>query len=243
MNQKKLQLMSAGGRHLAQIKAKLIPSIKPGVSLIAINTLADKLISSFGDYPSFKTVKNYHYATCINLNQGIVHGIPDNTIIKPGDLVSLDIGLIHKGYHLDTAISLQVPPHNPQVTKFLKVGQAALKKAIAAVSPGSTVYQVSQAIEKEIKKNHYSVIRDLTGHGIGRRLHQPPSIPCFTSPQSPTEILKPGQALAIEVMYTLGDYHLETAPDNWTLQTRDHSLAAIFEDTVITTLSGNQVLT
>lgn len=243
MNQKKLDIMTAGGRRLHIIKQKILPLLKPGTSLLEIDTEIDHLIKKFGDYPSFKTVRGYHYASCINLNSGIVHGVPNQTKIKPQDLVSIDIGLIHRDYHLDSAFTIQVPPLNPKTTEFLITGQEALKEAIKVALPGNSIYQISDAIQTVIESKKYSPIRELTGHGVGKKLHEPPSIPCYRDNYYQKEIIKPGQTLAIEVMYAMGDYHLKTASDGWTIETKDGSVTALFEETVFVTEDGNQVLT
>jgi methionyl aminopeptidase len=243
MNQKKLEIMTAGGRHLHDIKSKIIPLIKVGTSLIEIDTKIDNLITKAGDYPSFKTVRNYHHASCINLNAGIVHGIPDNTKIKPGDLVSIDLGLIHQDYHLDSAFTIKVPPLDQKTNDFLETGKKALKEAISKALPGNSIYQISDAIQTTVETKGYSAIRELTGHGVGKKLHESPSIPCFRDNYYKKEIIKPGQALAIEVMYALGDYHLKTATDGWTIETKDGSLTALFEETVFITPDSNLVLT
>jgi len=243
MNQKKYQKMVLGGHRLKQVKIALKSFIKPGITLAEIDFLADNLITKFGDFPSFKTVSGYHYATCINLNQGIVHGIPNQTRIKPGDLVSVDLGLVHSGFHLDSALTLQVPPLSDSNSKFLETGKKALQNAIEQAIPNNSIYQISQAIQTTIEAKNYSVIRDLTGHGVGKELHQPPSIPCFQDDYYKKVLIKPDQALAIEVMYAMGDYRLITESDGWTISTKDGSLTALFEETVYITDSGNQILT
>jgi methionyl aminopeptidase len=243
MNEKKLQIMTAGGRRLHLIKEQIIPQIKAGVSLQEIDSKIDELISKNGDYPSFKTVRGYHYASCINLNAGIVHGIPDKTIIKPGDLVSVDLGLIHQGFHLDSAFTIQVDPLDPKINKFLSTGKEALQNAIKVAVSGNSIYQISDAIQTTIESKKYSCIRELTGHGVGKKLHEPPSIPCFRDNFYKREIIKTNQTLAIEVMYAMGDYHLQTAEDGWTIKTKDNSLAALFEETIFVTPDGNLILT
>ena len=243
MNTKKLELMAIGGRHLSQIKKDLIKSVAVGVTPLEIDALADRLITKVGDFPSFKTVKNYHYATCINVNAAVVHGIPNDRPFKPGDLVTIDVGLVHQGWHLDTSLTVQVPPHSPKVTKFLEVGQEAVSQALKQALPGKTIYDVSKAMQTVIEASGYSVIRDLTGHGIGRSLHEDPYIPCYADPVFKDWVIKPGQALAVEVMYSMGGSRLKLEVDGWTLSTADGSLSAMFEETVFITESGQQILT
>src|SRR3989338_1517459 len=235
--------MQAGGARLGRIKRELIEAVRVGVTPLDIDALADRLITAGGDYPSFKTVRGYHHATCINLNSAVVHGIPTAEPFRAGDLVTIYVGLVHKGWHLDTSVTTQLPPLDPKVEKFLEIGQIALGQALKQVLPGNSIYQVSEAMQKVVEGAGYSVIRDLTGHGVGKRLHEEPNIPCYADPRSKTDIIKPGMSLAIEVMYSMGDYHLKMGKDGWTLFTADGSLTAMFEESVFITETGHQVLT
>lgn len=235
--------MLEGGAHLGAIKRELLAAVKVGVTPLEIDALADRLIASYGDYPSFKTVRGYHHATCININDAVVHGIPTAVPFKPGDLVTIDVGLVHKGWHLDTSITTQVPPTSDKIDKFLEVGRSAVESAIKQALPGNSIYQVSEAMQKIVEGAGYSVIRDLTGHGVGKHLHEEPSIPCYADSRTKNTIIKPGQALAVEIMYSMGDYHLKTGPDGWTLYTVDGSLTGMFEESVFITDTSPQILT
>jgi methionyl aminopeptidase len=243
MNTKKLELMAIGGQHLGQIKKELAKAIAAGVTPLEIDALADRLIAKAGDTPSFKTVKNYHHATCINVNAAVVHGIPNDRPFKPGDLVTIDVGLVHQGWHLDTSLTVQVPPLDPKVTRFLEAGQEAVSEALKQALPGKTIYDVSKAMQTVIEAAGYSVIRDLTGHGIGRALHEDPYVPCYADPAYRDWVIKPGQALAVEIMYAMGGHKLKLESDGWTLSTADGSLSAMFEETVFITPSGQSILT
>lgn len=243
MNTQKQKLMLEGGARLGRIKRELVGSVKVGVTPLEIDALADRLITAGGDYPSFKTVKGYHHATCINLNSAIVHGIPTAEPLKAGDLVTIDVGLIHKGWHLDTSVTTFLPPIDPKVEQFLEIGKEALAAAIKQALPGHSVCQISQAMQQVVETAGYSVIRDLTGHGVGKHLHEEPTIPCYADPRTRNLVIKPGQALAVEVMYSMGDYRLKTDSDGWTLSTIDGSLTAMFEESVFITETGQQILT
>ena len=175
--------MTEGGARLGWIKGELVKAVKEGVTPLEIDALADKLITEGGDKASFKMERGYHHATCINLNEGMVHGIPNATPFKAGDVVKIDMGLFHNGYHLDTAVSVQIPPLDPKITQFLETGQKALTSAISQALPGNSVYDISEAMEQVLTQAGYSPIRDLTGHGIGRKLHMDPYIPCFADNQ------------------------------------------------------------
>jgi methionyl aminopeptidase len=241
-----IKLMAQGGRKLAVIRDQLAARLRPGVTLASIEALAQKLIKQAGGQPSFAMVDDYRWATCINLNQGVVHGVPDQTVVKAGDLVSLDVGLFYQGFHSDTSVSfIAGESKNPKTKKFLAVGRKALQLAINQARPGNRLGHISQAIQQTVESAGYSSVRQLTGHGIGRTLHEPPAIPCFLDqPLEQTLRLQPGLALAIEVIYAFGSPEIVTDPDDhWTISTQDGQLAAIFEQTIAVTAAGPQVLT
>ena len=239
----KLQAMTEGGARLGFIKGELVKAIKVGVTPRQIEALADHLISEGGDKASFKMEPGYHHATCININDGMVHGIPSSTPFKAGDVVKVDMGLFHNGYHLDTATTVQIEPKDLQVTKFLKTGQKALQAAIAVALSKNSVFDISLSMQRVLEGDGYSAIRDLTGHGIGRRLHMEPYIPCFADKSNKKDILSQDQTIAIEAMYSMGDWHLVEDPDGWTLSTQDKSITGYFEETVYITASSPLVLT
>ena len=233
------------GEKLAQVFARCLKEIKPGKRLIEIEQLANQLIEQEGAKASFKTVPGYHWATCINLNAGIVHGIPNQEIIKEGDVVSLDMGLVYRGWHSDMAYTIKVQgKENLEVEKFLNTGKRALEEAIKAVKPGNRVGHISAAIQRVIEGEGYHCVRDLTGHGIGQKLHQDPWIPCLLmGPVDQTPELKEGMGLAIEVIYTMGKPELRKSADGWTIETQDGKISALFEKTVLVTRKGAQIVT
>ena len=239
----KLEIMTEGGARLGLIKGQLINSIQAGVTPLEIEALADKLIKEGGDKASFKMEPGYSHATCININEGMVHGIPNSIPFKPGDVVKIDMGLFHHGYHLDTAVTVQIPPLNEKISQFLEIGQKALQASIAVALPGNSVFDIGQTMQQIIEGAGFNVVRDLTGHGIGRKLHMDPYIPCFGDKQNKRDILSVDQTIAIEAMYTMGDWHLVEDPDGWTLSTQDRSITGYFEETVYLTSDGPIVLT
>jgi len=239
----KFQAMTEGGKRLGWIKGQLADMVKEGVTPLEIDNFAEKLIGEGGDKPSFKMVQGYKYSTCININAGMVHGIPGKIPFRPGDVVKVDMGLFHEGYHLDTSTTIQIPPFTPEVIKFLKVSQDSLRAAIFVATPGNTVYDIGLAMQTVVEAGGYNVIRDLTGHGIGRQLHMEPYIPCYADTRNKKFVLSVDQTLAIEAMVTMGDYHLVEDPDGWTLSTQDGSLTAMFEETVYLTPDGPLILT
>jgi len=239
------------GQKLSQVFHQCLKAIKPGCRLAEIDHLADQLIQQVGAKPSFKTVTGYQWATCINVNEGVVHGIPHPTIIvKAGDLVSLDIGLIYRGWNVDMAYTIKVQnqkdkeEEKQQEEKFLEAGKKALEEAIKMVRPGNRVGHISAAIEQIIEGNGYHCVRSLTGHGIGRQLHQEPWVPCLlVEPIEQTPELKEGMGLAIEVIYTMGKPELKKLADGWTIATQDGKISALFEKTVLVTRKGGKVIT
>ena len=239
-----LEAMKKGGKKLGEVKAALRRAVKVGVSAADIEELADKLITQKGGTPSFKGVPGYSWATCVNVNEGLVHGIPKREIVfKKGDVVSVDVGMLYEGFHTDTSFTVGLEV-DPQTQKFLEVGKETLKKAISKLTLGARIFDISKAIEDGIKQAGLTPIRDLVGHGIGKALHESPQIPCFTSgkrEQSPE--VPEGAALAIEVMYAQGSYQVEIAKDGWTIAMRDGKISALFEETVAALAGGPLVLT
>jgi len=239
----KYQAMTEGGKRLGHIKGLLAGMVKEGVTPLEIDAQAEKLIKEGDDRPNFKMEPGYHHSTCINVNQGIVHGIPGKIPFKAGDVVKIDMGLFHEGYHLDTSITIAIPPISLLVAKFLEVCQKALDAAIFEAIPGHTVYDIGLAMQTVVETAGYNVIRDLTGHGIGRKLHMEPYIPCFADNRSKKFVLSVDQTVAIEAMVAMGDWHLVEESDGWTLSTQDRSLTAMIEETVYITPEGPKILT
>jgi len=241
---KEIKLMQEGGRLLFLVKKALKKLIQEGHSAWDIETEAVKLINKKEAQASFKFVPGYSWATCVNVNEGVVHGIPHKSIVfKKKDLISVDLGLFYKGFHTDSSFSLAVKP-DTETSAFLDVGREALNKAISEVKIGSKIYDISAAIESTLVKAGLSPIKALVGHGIGRHLHEEPQIPCFVSGErkdSPT--IREGMTLAIEVMYTAGSGNVKLGKDGWTISTADGKIAALFEETVAATKNGPLILT
>ncbi len=236
--------MSEGGKKLAMVKKILQSEVKVGANAYNLDKYAEELILKEGGKPSFKMVPGYYWTTCINVNDGIVHGIPKKEIIfKKGDCVSVDVGMYYKGFHTDTSFTVGIKV-DEKLDKFLKTGKYALNEAITKAVSGNRIYDISQKIEETIKANGYSPVRALVGHGVGKDLHEDPQIPCFTNgvrEKSP-EILK-GYVLAIEVMYAQGSGDVKLSGDGWTISTSDGTISALFEETVAVTKKGTLVLT
>ena len=243
-----IEIMKKGGRRLAWVMREVLRRIEPGVRLRELEQLAGALIKKQRGRASFKMVDGYHWSTCLNVNQGVVHGVPGDYHLKKGDLVSLDMGMFYQGLHTDMARTLQVgnlkSERRNSKDKFLEAGKRALEAAIEAAKPGNRVGHISAAIEKEIKKAGFSPIEALTGHGVGKKLHEEPPIPCFLKGKiKETPELRPGMTLAIEIIYAQGDPEVILKDDGWTVETADGQLAGLFEETVAVTKEKPLVLT
>lgn len=239
-----IKRMQEGGKKLSLVKEEVRKEVREGKNASEIDALAEKLILKAGGRPSFKMVPGYFWTTCVNINDGIVHGIPREEIVfKKGDVVSVDLGMYYKGLHTDTSFTVGIAA-SPEVEKMLSVGEESLYSAIKRVRAGARIYDLSEAIEKVLTTGGYSPVRALVGHGIGEELHEDPQIPCFTAGRredSPEMV--PGLALAIEVMYAQGSGEVYLKEDRWTIATHDGKISALFEETVIVTKNGSLVVT
>lgn len=240
----KITAMRLGGRKLGQIKAQLQQFTKVGMTFAEIESEAQQLIKAAGCTPSFSTVPGYHWATCIMQNDELCHGIPaKHKIVGNGDVITIDVGLLQDGYHLDTTVTFTVGEVPLQTQEFVNAGSKILKKAIEAARVGSSVYDVSKVMQHELEKRGYGAVYQLTGHGVGEELHMDPAIPCVADAADRRQRFHQGQTVAIEVMYTLKHPHLVVDADGWTFRTKDGSLGAMFEETVLITPQGPEVLT
>lgn len=244
-NASEIKIMQTGGRYLGNILKVLLQQVKPGVITENLDILAGDLIEKTGGKPSFKTVAGYRYATCMCVNDEVVHGIPDD-LLKEDDILCIDTGLLYKGFHTDTAWTIYVKGSNDQriknqkeieIEKFLKTGEKALFNAINQAKAGNRIGHISKAIQETIEAGGYSVVKALVGHGIGKKLHEEPQIPGFLDKDiNKTPLLKPGMALAIEVIYNQGQNDVVYKNnDGWTIVTKDGRLSAVFEHTIIIT--------
>lgn len=240
----KTDSMKQGGAALHNVKTALVSFAQVGKSFADIEAEAQRLIAAAGAKPSFSTVKGYHWATCIMKNDEMCHGIPTaEKIVEDGDVITIDVGLIWNGYHLDTTTTFVVGQRSPEIDEFLTIGQRALDKAIAKVHAGQSVYEVSRAMQKVVEEHGYSMVYQLTGHGVGEQLHMNPEIPCLARKSDKRVLLHEGQTIAVEVMCATGDAELVVDSDGWTYRTADGSLAGMFEETVLVTKDGFEVLT
>ena len=230
-NQYELSLIRKSGEILAKALKRALESIKVGVTELEVDEVVKREIYKLGGDLSYKTVPGYKYATCITVNEQVVHGIPTERKFVTGDLVSVDLAVMYKGWHTDAAWSILIGS-DAEKKKFLKVGEEALWEGINQATAGNRVGDISFAIQSKIEGAGYQVVRSLVGHGVGRSLHEDPEIPGFGQKGSGM-ILKTGMTLAIEVIYTKGSSDLLLDTDGWTFRTADNSWGGLFEMTVI----------
>ncbi len=230
-NQYELNLMRKSGSILSAALKRGLDEIKVGTTELEIDGIITKEIYKLGGDLSYKTVSGYKYATCITVNDEVVHGIPTSRKFEDGDLVSIDLAVMYKGWHTDAAWSILIGK-DPEKQKFLNVGKEALWGAIKQAIPGNRVGDISNAIQTKVEEAGYQVVRSLVGHGVGRSLHEDPEIPGFGR-KGQGAILKGGETLAIEVIYAKGCSDVVLDEDGWTFKTADSSWGGLFEMTVI----------
>lgn len=235
--------MRAGGHILAEVMERLRAFVKPGVTTSEIDGEVESFLESRGAKPAFKGYRGFPATVCTSINEEVVHGIPSpHRRLKEGDIVSLDLGCIVDGYYADCALTLAAGEIPLGVQRLLDVTRESLDRAVAQCRPGRRLGDVSHAVQEHVERHGLGVVRAFVGHGIGRELHEDPQIPNFGEPgRGP--VLKPGMALAIEPMVTMGSWEVRILPDRWTAVTEDGSWAAHFEHTVAISENGPVVLT
>jgi methionyl aminopeptidase len=240
-----IELMKDGGKILKTVVDELIPWIAVGQSTLEIDKKAEELIKKNGGEPSFKTVPGFSWTTCIPVNEQAVHTPPSNRILKDGDLVTIDIGVLYKGFHTDYAYSKLVGTIDQEKQKFLDVGKQTLEKAITMVHAGVHIGEFGEFIYNEITKNGYFIMKELTGHGIGRKLHEDPYVLNFLDrPVQKTYKIKPGFVFALEIIYSMGSEEIAYEQGNsWSITSGDKSLSACFEKTLAVTEEKTFILT
>lgn len=250
-------VMHEGGRKLGVILKTLLDLALPGTNLLTLEDVAMKEIKRAGGTPSFTTVSDYKWATCLCVNEVIVHAIPKSYILKDGDVLTIDIGMIYGGFHTDTAwtkiiqnkessLPAQVGIQNlGKIELFLQSGEKAMWDAIDESRIGNHVGDLSRVIDAEMKRSGYQVTKTLVGHGVGRSLHEEPQIPGYIRGElKNTPRLTGGETLAVEVIYAMGSgVVVYDNDDGWTLSTKDRSISAVFEHTIAVTKNGPEVLT
>lgn len=235
--------MRESGRIVAKTLRLVSAKIAPGVTPRQLDQMAHQIILDEGGIPSFLNYRGYPDATCISVNDVVVHGIPNDVPLKEGDIIGLDFGVLKEEWHADGAWTFPVGTISADAQRLLNVSRESLYQGISKARIGNRIGDISAAVQKYVESNGYSVVRDLVGHGIGRKLHEEPSaVPNFGK-AGKGELLREGMTICIEPMVNQGKYEVETLPDKWTLVTADGKLAAHFEHTVAITRDGPEILT
>lgn len=237
-----IEKMRASGRILARTLRIVSEEIAPGKTPRQLNDLAHRLISEAGAYPSFLNYRKFPAAACISVNEVVVHGIPDDRVLVEGDIISLDFGVLLDGYHADSAWTYPVGQISPENQRLLNVTRESLYQGIAKAKVGNTTGDIGAAVQRYVESNGYSIVRDLVGHGIGRALHEEPSVPNFGKPGTGVK-LKEGITMCIEPMVNAGVWRVTQDEDGWTIRTADRKNSAHFEHTIAITKNGADILT
>jgi methionyl aminopeptidase len=234
--------MRQSGRIVATVLEKLRKSLRPGLKTRELDEMAADELASLGGQSSFKGYRGFPAHLCVSINDELVHGIPGERVVQEGDLVSLDFGAIYEGFQGDAAITAGVGKISPEASELMDATEKALEAGIAAARCGARLGDVSAAIQDYAEARNFSIVREYTGHGIGRQMHEEPQIPNFGQPQTGPE-LKKGMTLALEPMLTVGDWRTRVGSDGWLVTTADGKLCAHFEHTIAITNGQPEVLT
>lgn len=225
-----IAIMRQCGKILATILDRLRMEIKPGVKTCQLDAIMAEESQKKGVKPSFKNYQGFPANLCVSVNDEVVHGIPGERVLREGDIVSLDLGVSYNGFHTDAAITVGVGKISAQAKELIAVTEGSLRVGIAQANCGAHVGDISTAIQNYVEARWFSVVREYTGHGVGRELHEEPQVPNFAFSKGP--LLRKGMTLAIEPMVNAGDWRTRLAPNQWTVLTIDGSLSAHFEHTI-----------
>ena len=242
-SEREIQLMRESCKILAKVYEELEKAIRPGVSTKELDTLAEKLIRSYGCVPNFLNYNGFPGTICASVNEEVVHGIPSKSrILKDGDIISIDCGCIYKGYHSDAARTYAVGNISAEVQQLMDVTKQAFFEGIKMAKAGNHLYDISNAIDDYVTPFGYGIVKDLVGHGIGTALHEDPQIPNFRQKRKGL-LLQPGMTLAIEPMINMGTWEVEWLDDDWTVVSRDGLPSAHYENTILITDGEPEILT
>ena len=243
-NEQEIELIRESCKRLAVVHKELEAYVKPGISTRDIDILGDQMIRKLGGIPNFLHYNGYPASICVSVNNEVVHGIPSkHRILQEGDIVSLDAGMIYKGYHSDAARTHGVGTISPEAQKLIDVTRESFFAGIKQAKAGNRLYDISNAIAAYVKPYGYGIVRDLVGHGVGTKLHEDPQIPNYAMTKRGPK-LRPGMTLAIEPMINIGRADVEWLDDDWTVVTEDGSLSAHYENTILITEDGEpEILT
>jgi methionyl aminopeptidase len=241
-SEREIDLMRQAGRMVAEVLAILAKSVKPGLKTKELDIIAEREIKRLGGKSSFKGYRGYPAHLCVSINDEIVHGIPGDRIIREGDIVSLDFGAVFKGYQGDAAKTVGVGVVTPQAEALIKTTEGALMAGLQMARDQNRLGDISSAVQQYAESRGFSVVREYTGHGIGRQMHEDPLIPNFGVAGTGI-VLKKGMTLAIEPMLNAGEWRTRLDNNEWTVHTADGSLSAHFENTIVITDGDPEILT
>lgn len=242
-SEREIELMRESCKILAEVHDRLGEQIKPGMSTLDVDRIGEELIRSYDCIPNFLHYNGYPASICVSVNDEVVHGIPHKDhFLQEGDIVSLDAGLIYKGYHSDAARTYGVGTISAEAQKLIDVTKQSFFEGIKMAKAGNHLYDISKAIDTYVTSFGYGIVQDLVGHGIGTKLHEDPQIPNFAQRRRGIR-LQPGMTLAIEPMINMGGWEVEWLDDDWTVVTADGSLSAHYENTVLITEGEPEILT
>lgn len=241
-SEREIQLMRESCKILAKVHDELGKQIRPGMTTMEINKIGDDLIRSFGCIPNFLNYNGYPASICVSVNEEVVHGIPGNRVVQEGDIVSLDAGLIYKGYHSDAARTHAVGQISKEVQQLMDVTKQAFFEGIKMAKAGNHLFDISNAIDDYVSQYGYGIVRELVGHGIGTSLHEDPQIPNFRQNRRGPKLV-PGMTLAIEPMINMGRADVEWLDDDWTVVAEDGLPSAHYENTILITDGEPEILT
>ena len=240
---REIEIMKEAGRITALALRKVKEAIRPGISTYELDMIAEETIRACGATPSFKGYNGFPGSICASINNVVIHGIPKkNTILKNGDIISIDCGAYYHGYHGDSAWTFAVGDVSSERERLMKVTRESLFEGLKYAKPGNRLSDISHAIESYVLENKFSVVKDFTGHGVGRNLHEDPMVPNYGE-AGHGPVLKEGMTIAVEPMVCAGSYQVRILADDWTTVTCDHSDSAHFEHTIVITKDGYKILT
>ena len=241
---REVKLIKKSSQIVAKVLNEIIDIIQPGMSTKDLDTFAEKRIREMGATPSFKGYHGFPASICSSINNEVVHGIPNkNKIIKNGDLVKIDTGAYLDGYHGDSCVSICIGAVKKEVERLSNVSHEALYAGLKKIKAGNTLLDIAGAIEDVVKKNGFSVVEDYTGHGVGRNLHEEPSVFNFRTKDLPNVVLREGMTLAVEPIVNAGTKYCKTLNDRWTVVTKDGKFSSQWEHTIVVLKDGIEILT
>lgn len=240
-SRKEIERLRASNRVVMSVMSELREAIRPGVTTLELDALAERIIREQGAIPAFKGYRGYRHTICASINEEVVHGVPSGKKLEEGDIVSVDVGAKLYGYYGDHAVTFPVGEVDSEANKLLKCCEESLFKGIEQAKPGNRLFDISHAVQKHAEGAGFSVVRAYVGHGVGTNLHEEPQVPNFGEPGTGPE-LKAGMVLAIEPMLNMGVHDVKVLSDEWTVVTADEKLSAHFEHSVAITEDGPDIL-